>query len=250
MRRSLPTALVTLLAGAACAAQAQLAPDSRRPSVRLDAPSHASDRGLTRAVVLRWSGADRESGIARFSLEARRSGNASIRWKVVRADTRRRRAIFRGLPGSTYDFRLRARDQAGNLSRYDYDQTIVPLDDRSPRVGRSRGWTKLSRRAAYGRTLSRSRRPGRVAELRFGGLAATVVATRTPRGGRVRVLLDGKERIVSLRGRQALRQVVFRSRLLRPGRHALRLETLDRGIVDLDGIGIDSGPHPPPNSPR
>jgi hypothetical protein len=224
--------------------------DAQRPVVRLDAPDYASDRSHTRAVLVRWTGLDQGSGIARFTLEARLRTNASTRWRVVASGTGSTRASFRGHAGRTYDFRLRARDRFGNLSRYDYDQTVVPLDDRSRRLGLSGGWRPVGHRPAYGHTLTRASGPGQEARLAFRGTAAAVIASRKRRGGRLRVLLDGRERVISLRGRHRHRRVVFRSRLLRPGRHLLRLQALGPGVVDLDGVAVDSGPSPPGNRRR
>jgi hypothetical protein len=39
--------------------------------------------------------------------------------------------------------------------------------------------------------------------------------------------------------------VVFRSRRLPSGRHLLLLRSLGGGVVDLDAIGIDTGPGAP-----
>jgi hypothetical protein len=39
--------------------------------------------------------------------------------------------------------------------------------------------------------------------------------------------------------------VVYRSRRLLPRRHTLLLRSLGGGFVDVDAIGIDTGPPPP-----
>jgi hypothetical protein len=226
-------------------ARAQLPPDTTAPVVRLSAPAYASDESRDRHFRLRWQGTDRDSGIAAYRLEVRPNTNASTRWRPVGAAPNSRTATFKGRPGRAYLFRLKARDLAGNLSRYAYAVTAVPVDDRSPRVRRSSGWRTVGDPLAYGRTVSRARAPGSTMELLFRGERMALIATRAPRAGRLRVSIGKRSRVVTLRGRRGHRQVVFRSRILRPGLHRLRLRSLSRAVVDVDGVGVDTGPPPP-----
>jgi glycerophosphoryl diester phosphodiesterase len=226
----------------------ELTPDRLRPEVALLAPSYASDHSLGRRFRLRWRGSDRGSGIARYTLEVRRSTNVPSRWRTLRARTTRTVASFRGRASVGYLFRVRARDRFGNLSRYAYDKTVVPRDDRSGRLRFSPGWERIRRSGAWGRTLTRGRHAGLSMELGFRGERVTVIGRRVPRGGLLLVTLDGRSRAVRLRGRDRYRRLVFRSRRLLPGRHRLVLHTLGGGIVDLDAVAIDTGPPPPRRS--
>jgi glycerophosphoryl diester phosphodiesterase len=222
-----------------------LAPDRIRPRVRLIAPRYASDAGRSRRFRIRWTGSDRGSGIARFRVQVRRNANISTRWVTLRPRRGRRTATFRGRAGLSYLFRLRARDRYGNLSRYAYAVTVVPRDDRSRRIRYSRGWKRIRRRGAYGRTLRRTRRAGATARIAFRGTRASLIAHRSRRAGRVLITLAGRSHVVSLRGRSRHRRVVFRSRRLLSRRHVLVIRSLGGGAVDLDAIGIDTGPRPP-----
>jgi hypothetical protein len=230
-------------AGAPTVSQAD--PDRTRPVVHLLAPGHASDFSLGRRFQVRWFGTDRGSGIARYRLEARRSTNVSPRWRTVIDGTTDTTAAFRGRPGVTYLFRLRARDRAGNLSRYDYDQTVVPRDDRSRHLRYSRGWHRIRRGAAYGRTLTRARRAGLTAHLTFRGSRVALIARRVRGGGSLLVTVDGRSRVVRLAGTPRYRQAVLHSRQLPPGLHLLTIRTLGGGIADLDAVGVHAGPGPP-----
>jgi glycerophosphoryl diester phosphodiesterase len=225
--------------------RSQLVPDRIRPTVRLLAPRYASDVSRSRRFRVRWRGSDRGSGIARYRLEVRRSTNVSTRWVPLAATTRRRTASFRGRAGVTYLFRLRARDRFGNLSRFDYDKTVVPRDDRSRRLRLSGDWRRIRRRGAYGRTLTRVRGAGASASIAFRGTQVAVIVRRSPRAGRLLVTLGRRSKVVVLRARARHRRVVFRSRRLPSSRHLLVLRALGGGVVDLDAIGIDTGPGPP-----
>ena len=220
--------------------RAQLVPDRTRPTVRLSAPRYASDRARKRRFRIRWRGFDRGSGIAAYRLQYRNKANASTRWRSV-ARVRRTSATFRGKPGRSYAFRLRARDRAGNRSRFAYADTVVPFDDRTRRLDRSAGWHRRRHRPAWRGTVLRGRR-GATAFVRFRGLRVALIASRTRQGGRMVVTLDGKTRIASTRGRHRHRRVVYRSRRLRPTLHVLQIRVIGRGRVDLDALGIESGP--------
>ena len=111
---------------------------------------------------MRLAATDRGSGVAGLRLQYRRNTNAATRWRPVVRETLARVVYFRGRPGHTYLFRLRARDRLGNFSPYVYDQTAVPLDDRSRRLRFSSGWTRSTSRRAYRGTLRRALRSRRL----------------------------------------------------------------------------------------
>jgi hypothetical protein len=239
------TALAMVAPAGAAPLPTQLSPDQSAPSVRLFAPRYASDHSVTARFRLRWRGEDQGSGIARYKLEVRSKGSVSTRWRPVVHSTRQTSAVFRGRPGTAYLFRLRARDQVGNLSRFSYGDTVVPLDEWAPQVGRSHGWRPVVRRRAYGHILARAVGRGHIMRLVFRGTRAAVIGSRSRMGGRLLVRIDGRPAVVRLRGRPRYRAVLFRSRQLRTGLHLLRVETLGGGLVDIDGFGIDTGPTPP-----
>lgn len=221
--------------------RAQLAPDLLDPLARIRAPRYASDDGPRRRFRVRLAATDRGSGVAGLRLQYRRNTNVSTRWRAVLRETRARTVYFRGRPGRTYAFRLRARDRLGNFSPYVYARTTVPLDDRSRRL-RFRGtWARSRGRRAYGGTLRRSRRPGASMTLRFRGSRVAVIAPRSLAGGRLLVTAAGRSRVVSLRGDSIARRVVFRSRLLRPGVHRLRVTSLGGGPVTVDAVAFEQG---------
>jgi Fibronectin type III domain len=243
MRRALAAGTITV--ALAAPAHGQVSLDRTDPVVRLSAPAFASDTSRDRHFRLHWQGSDAGSGIAGYRLEVRPKANVSTRWLTLQTAPNARTATFRGRPGHAYLFRVRARDLAGNLSRYAYADTVVPLDDRSARVRRSRGWRLVADARAYGRGVSRARGPGHTMRLAFRGDRVAVIAGLSPQGGRLLVTIGKRSRVVSLAGRRRHRQVVFRSRPLRPGLHLLHLRSLSRGVVDLDGVGVDTGPPPP-----
>jgi uncharacterized protein YkwD len=92
-------------------------PDRTAPSASIARVSSA--RG-SRAARVSWQGADRRlatmtSGLASFDIQRRRQGGS---WVVVRSRVRGTAATIGGLKGVRYQFRVRARDAAGNVSAW------------------------------------------------------------------------------------------------------------------------------------
>jgi len=222
--------------------RAQLAPDDLRPTATIETPRYASDIGRSPRFRVSIAGSDRGSGVRRLSLETRQRSNASTRWRRLRGAVDRRVLRFRGRPGETHAFRVRARDRSGNLSRYAYGATTVPLDDRSRRLRFGTGWRRVRDRGAYLGAARRARRAGATLTLRFRGARVALVARRSRGAGRIEVQVGARRRIVSLAGRSGPRRVVFRSRRLGPKVQRLTVTALGGGAVNVDAVAVEDAP--------
>jgi hypothetical protein len=214
--------------------------DKTAPAIRLDAPKLASD--LTRfgnRIPLSWQGDDTGgSGVKRYRIEIRRAGKPDSAWRLLRTDTAKTSGRLNGADGVAYELRVRAYDRASN-SAVALATTIVPIDNLSDRVGFSqRGWKVLSRQGAWQLSTSRATRPGASASLRFTGSGATIVTRELPNGGRVRIAVDGDSKVVSLKGKSRFRRKLIGTGKLEPGRHTLRVTSLDRAPVEIDAIAV------------
>ena len=204
---------------------------------------YASDRSRTRTLVVSWQGEDSRdgSGVSSYGLEVREvaagAQHAQEGWRTLIGQTTLTTARFRAAPGSTYEFRVHARDRAGNRGEATSPRVIVPVDDRDRRLMRlSRGWRRLARKGAWGRTVLRPRFAGPSLRFRFRGTRLAVIGRRLPRrGGRLRVTVGGRSRVVRLRGRSGFRRVLFTSRRLSPGLHSARL-TAAGGRIEIDAL--------------
>jgi hypothetical protein len=156
----------------------------------------------------------------------------------VARNTRARHTRFTGTPGGTYAFRVRARDRAGNVSRYAYVRSVIPFDDRTTRLVYSGDWESYGEEHAYFRTLRRTRKAGAGTRMRFRGRRVAIIGRKLPRGGRIEVVVDGRRSVRNLRGMAKPRRVLFTSRLLRPGSHTLRVRSLGGGPIDLDAFAV------------
>lgn len=154
------------------------------------------------------------------------------------------RTVLRGLSAGTHVFRATARDSSGHVDRTPAVRRFaVAADDRSLTRATS-GWRKVEDPAAYRGTLLRSTRAGQVLTLpvrRARTLA--LVAPRGPRSGAVRVLAGGREiALVDLSASRAEpRAVIVLQRFAKRFTGRVRLETLGRQRVRIDGFGVYTG---------
>lgn len=82
--------------------------DRTTPSSRITEPSGSID---TTWMVLRWTGSDDRSGVARYVVEYQ-AGNGP--WQLWRTVLGGNAVYFQGTPNTTYGFRVRAVDHASN----------------------------------------------------------------------------------------------------------------------------------------
>lgn len=191
-------------------------------------------------VRVSWLGDDGAagSGIRRYRVEQRRV-DVPGPWLPVVTDEAITEKRVRGQEGETYELRVQAFDRAGNASDWASQVTTVPLDNLSSRLKLSkRGWTTLRRHGAFKRSVSRANRRGASATLRFSGTQAMLVTRLLPRGGRVRVTVDGESKVVSLRGRSRFRRKLVATAALEPGQHTLRIASLGRAPVEIDAVAV------------
>ncbi|MDQ3934769.1 MAG: FG-GAP-like repeat-containing protein [Actinomycetota bacterium] len=209
-------------------------PEGLSPLAGIDAPTYASDTSRSTRFKVRWS-ATGPAGIGAYDLEVRRGAG---RWRRLLAGTLKRSTYVRGRQGETYSFRVRARGRDGRRSSYATDTTVIPLDDRSSRLRRSRAWRRSGDRTAYGRGVATGPRHATL-RMRYRGARVALIAPRSPDGGRLAVQVDRRRKVIHLRGDRAARQVVFTSRKLSRRRvHTLRVKVLSRGAARLDAVAV------------
>jgi hypothetical protein len=205
----------------------------------------ASERGQSRTMVVSWQADDGAgAGVSHYAVDVREvargvraSKLAPGEWKPVAERTTVPSARFRGDSAKAYQFRVTAVDRAANRTAVETDPLVLPVDDRDRRLLRfSRGWQRTPRRSAWGRTVRRTGDAGATATLRFRGRRVALIGRRLPRGGRLRVSVGGRSKVLRLRGRSAPRRVLWTSRPMRDGAHVLRIRSLGGGPVEIDAV--------------
>ena len=214
--------------------------DRVAPNVTIAAPYFASDARSGRFPIS-WQGDDGllGSGVASYDVEVRRLDLVGADWKPLVSATHEVSWRFGGLPGATYEFRVRARDRAANVSAPATASTVVPFDNLDPALRYGRRWKLLRRPGAYKGSLLRTRDRGARATLRFRGSRVVLVGRRLPKGGRMLVRIDGRGRRIRLRGRPRHRQALFGTLGLGGGGiHTITMIALGGGPVEIDGVAV------------
>lgn len=161
-------------------------PDRRAPVVlapRVSVRQGALLGGVT--GIVRWVAADAGLGLRGFEVQRRIDGGP---WTDVSSDVRRMRAVQVPLdPTVTVEFRVRARDDAGNLSSWAPSETVVPAVLESAREVPARGWTTVKREGASGGSVERATKRGAAVSLVFRGHGVAIVAPTGPAHGVVRI---------------------------------------------------------------
>jgi hypothetical protein len=202
----------------------------------------ASRDGRSRTFLVAWAGQDGVgSGVENYTLEVstvNRGARASqTRWKTLVSKTGTTGRHFRGDSGSAYRFRITATDRALNSSTIVTKPVLIPVDDRDRGLFRlSRGWKRVRASGAWGRTVVRAEHAGARGVVRFRGRQVALIGRKLPKGGRLRVTLDGRRTVLRTRGRSGYRRVLWVSRRVPAGAHVLRVRSLGGGPVELDAV--------------
>lgn len=214
--------------------------DRTAPTARIDVPAISTSIARFGFIRLSWQGDDGEgSGIRRYNVERRRLDRPDSPWRRVLTDTRRTEVRLPARDGTANEFRVQAIDRAGNASGWMAASSLMPIDNLDHRISFSkRGWATLKRHGAFKRSVNRSRGRGARARLRFEGTGAVLVTRDLPRGGWLRIAVDGGSRLVRLRGRGGFRQRLVGTGRLEHGTHVLRVRSVGPRPVEIDGIAI------------
>ena len=146
--------------------------------------------------------------------------------------------------GSSYRYRVRAQDSAGNWSPW--AEAVAPtriyvVDDRSSSIKYRGTWSRKSYAYAANRTLTRSKVPGSRATMTFTGRGIAVVAPRTTYRGKMDLYIDGVfVKTLNMRVKPwGSRWVMFARGWGATGTHTIRLRVRSGStypLVELDAF--------------
>ncbi len=223
--------------------------DATAPMAEAPAQSFVANSTLgTSAVPIRlgWSATDGVDGggVGRYELQQSTNGGA---YANVSLPTSTATDITRSLaPNSTYRFRVRAQDKAGNLGGWAEGPVfkVAPHQENATTVGYAGGtWTRAALSGAYGGYVKHDKTPGAKAKLSFTGRNVAWVAPKSAVRGQAEVWVDGvKETTVDLYSSTTLaRRVVFSKSWAFSGSHTVEvrvLGTAGRPRVDVDAFVV------------
>jgi subtilisin family serine protease len=191
------------------------------------------------AVRVSWRAAtDPTSGIGAYQVQARIGAGA---WGATVARTGTQlSAVYSLAYATSYGFRVRAMDTAGNWSPWVESVSptrVQPVDDRSASIGRSGVWLRAPNGTAWRLTETGSRTPGSALSLSFSGWGIAVVGPTNKYRGWARLSIDGTYLgTINMRSARATsRRLVF-ARYLTPGLHTITLQSMGAGRSGFFGL--------------
>ena len=197
-------------------------------------------KGESIVTSLEWSGADAGTGISGFRLQESTDGGSSWSDVVIPPGaTRIKRALLIGTP---HRFRVRAEDEAGNLSAWaagpEFRAAIT--QERSSSVSFAGSWATTSSSAASGGALRWASAAGARATYSFSGRNVAWIGSPGPNRGRAEVWLDGaKMATVDLYSSSARDRVVVFTTRCPAGAHDLQVRVLGRHDPASTGNRVD-----------
>jgi len=146
------------------------------------------------------------------------------------------------LLGHLYQYRVRAKDSAGNWSGWATGPTMTSLlaQDRSASITYSGTWRKSLYSLASGGSTTYATAAGAKARLTFSGRAIAIVAPVGPGRGFGEIYVDGVYKAtISFRATSGKsRMVMYATSFATVGTHTITIRVRGNGRVDLDGFVI------------
>ena len=172
-------------------------PDVTNPAVSAPNATFAAKKRLGTAQAplrIAWSGSDEGgSGIQQFRLQRRVNDGA---WKDVELRRPRARKVILSLAfGKEYQFRVKARDGAGNLSAWKRGAPfdLIARQESSGAIDYTGRWPLRHPADAFGGALRQTGVAGREAAFGFTGRGIAWVSTVGPGYGEAEVWVDGSQ---------------------------------------------------------
>jgi subtilisin len=214
-------------------------PIARPPTAALQ--TKATISSTTLPVLVTWPAAtDATSAIANYALQ-RRVDDAAWTSLASTVATVRTAATTQML-GHTYEYRVRARDAAGNWSGWAAGRamTSVLFQDRSSAVSYSGTWTRYLYVNASGGSTTYATAAGARARATFTGRSVALIAPCGPTRGSAAIYVDGVYRgtVSFRRSTGQSRLVMFSTSFATLGSHTIDVRLSGNGRVDVDAFVI------------
>jgi len=216
----------------------------QRPTSTFGSPAGAAHI----PVRVGWAATD-ASGVCRYELQEQADDGP---WTTVDLAEEDATSVVRSqLDGSSYRYRVRATDCAGNATPWTQGAglTLEVQDQDQPGISYTGSWRLQQHGAAWGGSLRSARSAGSSVRYRFTGSSVAWVTVTGPGRGRAAIQVDGVlVRTVDLNAsRTGLRRIAFQRRWASFGPHTLQVVvqgTAGRPRVDTDAfvhLGTDLG---------
>ena len=216
--------------------------DTVRPTGYIGRAGLSKRLQTTRTFRVEWDAVDKGGHVLNMDVRVRSARYAGSfgGWRMWLTNTERVTASFRGAPGQTYCFSVRATDWVENVGAWSRERcTATPLGAASLSAGAGRKWRKVTGSRDLGR--ARMSVGANAAVLSSGTLQANrvaLIATKCPGCGKVQVSgIGGVDRIISLEAKTERRgQLVPIATFKSVRKGVLTLRVIGPGPVRIEGL--------------
>lgn len=215
------------------------APSVGTPVVRL---RQGAGFGSSAPVSITWTARDSGSGLFASEVAISRNGGAYVNVPLASRLSLTTTRTF-ALDG-TYRVRVRARDRAGNWSRWIYGPTLSAraLQENASAIRYSTGWGRVLETGSFGGEAMRSTQAGATASLTFSGRSIAWLARGGADRGIAQVRVDGAlVATVDLARLTTSRALAFSKTWSTSGTHTISvrvLGTAGRPAVEVDAFVV------------
>ncbi|HSL97367.1 MAG TPA: fibronectin type III domain-containing protein [Candidatus Deferrimicrobiaceae bacterium] len=221
------------------------APTTKAPKAKLVSGQSLASAARKAAfpVRLRWAGSDSGgAGLADYDVAWSVNGSA---WTMISSHVPTASLELDLKPGTTYRFRVRARDKAGNVGAWAAGPTVRPklVQQTSSRIVWRKAWSGASDAGYSGGSVRHSATLKAKAIYTFKGRSIGFVTTFGPDRGSVKVVIDGTY-VTTLdlsSGEPGQRVVAFSRNWKLVGTHTIKLvvrATSGHPRVDVDAFAV------------
>ncbi len=188
-------------------------------------------------ISISWAGTDAGSGINHYNLMESVDGGA---YSLVASPTAAKVTEMLN-PGHSYQFEVRATDNAGNVSGFTAGAkfTLSAYQETSSAITYSSGWTLQALAGAYGGSVKYATVAGKTAKFSFTGSQVAWVSTiGTDRGSATASVDGGTATTVSTNGTSLKTAMVVYTKNVTAGAHSLLLKVL--GTAGHPRVDVDA----------
>jgi len=188
-------------------------------------------------IKISWAGTDATSGINHYDLEESVDGGA---FSLVASPTAANATVNLN-PGHSYQFEVRATDNAGNVSGFTAGAafTLSAFQETAGAITYSSGWTNQAVAGSYGGSVKFATVAGKTAKFSFTGSQVAWVSTLgTNRGSATAALDGGTAATVNTQGTALKPAMVVYTKKVAVGAHSLLLKVL--GTAGHPRVDVDA----------
>ncbi|CAN5432616.1 hypothetical protein BH20CHL6_BH20CHL6_11860 [soil metagenome] len=194
-------------------------------------------------VRLTWTASDAGSGLASTQLQRSLNGGSYTNIALASATAKQYNMAVAASTTTTYRFRDRATDVAGNVSTFATGPLfkVRAFQENAAAITYPGSWTNASSSSFYGGALRHSSITGRSATFTCTGRDLAFVSTKAANRGRVEITLDGgTPQIVDLyRSSVAYRQIVWAAHFAGAVSHSVKVRVLGTRNAASTGNRVD-----------